>query len=201
MNPHAAKRGTRFGFFAGAGLISSSSLLISAVSRRVTVSVGAQPISSQGEFVMVINARAGSYRSSCGRTTALVAAAAAAVVGIAASTPAASAAPPEPFLFSYAFDGHLKLGGGNFTMNGEVRVFLRFSPQNTFWSQSVIARPHQVTPGGAIYVETRSAAPCPPGNNGYARALDVATNRWSPRLPVTICVPIDNGPALHPVGG
>jgi hypothetical protein len=99
---------------------------------------------------MVINARAWSHRSSCRRTTALVAAAAAAVVGIAASTPAASAAPPEPFLFSYTFNRHLKLGGGNFTMNGEVHVYLRFSPQNTFWSQSVIARPHQVTPGGDL---------------------------------------------------
>jgi len=149
---------------------------------------------------MFNNARAPSRRSPRTRSSALVAATAVAVLGIAASTPTASAAPPEPFLFSYTFDSHLKLGGGNFTIGGEGHGYLRFSPQNTFWSEGVVAQPHPVTPGGAVYVQTRSAAPCPPGNNGYARAYDVATSRWSPRLPVTICVPIANGPALNPVG-
>lgn len=159
----------------------------------------------RGEFIMVTNARAPSHPYARTRISALVAAKAVtipvAILGATASTPAASAAPPEPFLFSYEFNNHLQLGGGNFTMNGEVYVVLRFSPENTFWSQRVVARPHPVTPGGAVYVETPSAAPCPPGNNGYARGFDVATNRWSPRLPVTICVPIDNGPALNPVQG
>ena len=96
-----------------------------------------------------------------------------------------------PFLFSYTFNNHLKIGGGNFTVGGTVYLAVKFNNGTVKFSKKVVAHTHPITPGGAIYVETSIAAPCAPGNNGYAQAYDYATNRWSPRLPVTICVRID----------
>lgn len=103
----------------------------------------------------------------------------------------AAAAPGEPFLFSYVFNNHLKIAGGYFTMNGGVQLVVRLNNGKTVFVRNVTARPHSVTPGGAIYVDTPIAAPCAPGNNGYARAFDRTTQRWSPRLPIAICQRID----------
>ena len=105
------------------------------------------------------------------------------------SGPAAAAG--EPFLFSYTFDNHLKVAGGNFTMNGAVQLVVRRNNGTTVFARTVTAKPHSVTPGGAIYVDTPISAPCAPGNNGYARAFDKTTQKWSPRLPVAICQRID----------
>ncbi|MGW7541041.1 hypothetical protein ACWGKQ_07950 [Streptomyces sp. NPDC054770] len=41
--------------------------------------------------------------------------------------------------------------------------------------------------GGAIIVDTGLLAPCTGGPNGYARAYDSTTDKWSPRVPVTVC--------------
>jgi hypothetical protein len=131
-----------------------------------------------------------------------------AVVLVAAGLPAvpASAAPApaehtarstvrqvedSSFLFSYTFNGHLKVAGGNFTIGGEVYLAVKLNDGTVWFSTHVIAQPHSITPGGTLYVETTIAAPCAPGDNGYARAYDYATGVWSPRLPVAICRIID----------
>lgn len=97
----------------------------------------------------------------------------------------------RPFLFNYTFNGHLKVAGGNFTMGGRVFLTVKYNSGRAAFSKWQIARPHSITPGGAIYVDTTIAAPCAGSKNGYARAYDEATNRWSARLPVSICQRID----------
>ncbi len=111
---------------------------------------------------------------------------------VSASRAAAEAAANQPFLFSYEFNRHLKIAGGHFTVGGQVRLFVRYNHNDKVaFSRTAVAKTHPVTPGGAIYVDTTIAAPCAPGNNGYAVAYDVASKRWSKRLPVPICQRID----------
>ncbi|MEU8650718.1 hypothetical protein [Streptomyces sp. NPDC048737] len=106
--------------------------------------------------------------------------------------PAAPNQAPQPFLFTYTFNNHLVIGGGNFTVGGRVYVAVKFNNGNVFFARNVIARTHPITPGGAVYVETTVASPCAPGTrNGYAQAYDWTTRTWSPRLPVPICVRFD----------
>lgn len=97
----------------------------------------------------------------------------------------------RPFLFTYTFNGHLKVAGGNFTVDRRVYVAVKYSTGRVAFAKWQIARPHAVTPGGAVYVETTIAAPCAGSGNGYAQAYDEATRTWSPRLQVTICQRID----------
>ncbi|MFD1535967.1 hypothetical protein [Nonomuraea guangzhouensis] len=97
----------------------------------------------------------------------------------------------QPFLFTYTFNGHLKVAGGNFTVNRRVYLAVKFTTGRVAFAKWEIARPHPITPGGAIYVETTIAAPCSGFKNGYARAYDEATKTWSPQLPVEICQRID----------
>jgi hypothetical protein len=120
-------------------------------------------------------------------------AAAVAIAGgmLAGLGPQPANAAAEPFLFSYTFNNHLKLGGGYFTTGGRVYVVVKLNNGTVKFARDVTAQPHNVTPGGAVYVETSIAAPCPPGSNGYARAYDRTTQQWSPRLPVAVCVRID----------
>ncbi|MEU7056282.1 hypothetical protein [Streptomyces sp. NPDC046197] len=136
-----------------------------------------------------------------------VAVCAAAVVGLGTASPATVSAAPnapqqkaaslaqapqgQPFLFSYNFNQHLKLGGGNFTVGGRVYVAVMYNNGRVAFARNVIAHTHPITPGGAVYVETNIAAPCAPGSNAYARAYDWTTQRWSPKLPVTVCVRFD----------
>ena len=121
-----------------------------------------------------------------------VATAAIVAVGMLAATSSERAsAANEPFLFSYTFDHNLALGGGYYTMGGRVLVVVRLNNGTTKWFTNVTAKPHSVTPGGTVYVHTNIPQPCSTSNNGYARALDRTTNRWSPRIPVGICVRID----------
>jgi hypothetical protein len=91
-----------------------------------------------------------------------------------------------PFLFSYVFSGHLVVAGGDFTMGGRVYLTVREGDGTSVYSRTVVARPHAVTPGGAIYVQTPIPAPCA-RNNGYARAYDYTTRRWTRTLPVGVC--------------
>ncbi|MGJ6967431.1 hypothetical protein ACSDR0_36485 [Streptosporangium sp. G11] len=95
------------------------------------------------------------------------------------------------FLFNYTFNGHLKIAGGNFTVGRRVFLVVKYNTGRTAFSKWETARPHSITPGGTIYVETTIAAPCAGGKNGYARAYDDTTKTWSPRLPVAICQRID----------
>jgi hypothetical protein len=118
-------------------------------------------------------------------------------LGVAQAAPAATqqgnatAVAQQPFLFSYTFNQHLKIGGGNFTLGGRVHLTVKFNNGRVAFKRNVTAQPHAITPGGTIYVETTIASPCAPGNNGYARGYDYTTKTWSPRLPVPICVRID----------
>ncbi|GGT20035.1 hypothetical protein ACFFV7_27840 [Nonomuraea spiralis] len=138
----------------------------------------------------------------------LTATAAAIALAVPAMSSAANASPASPsdlsdtshardlaqarsFLFTYTFNGHLKVAGGNFTVDRRVFLTVKFNNGVTKFSRWAIARTHPVTPGGAIYVETTIAAPCNGSKNGYAQAYDEATRTWSPRLPVTICQRID----------
>ncbi|MFC8507431.1 hypothetical protein ACFU3J_05035 [Streptomyces sp. NPDC057411] len=141
-----------------------------------------------------------------GRRLAAVALSAAAAFALTAPTASSAPAPAAPapqqsaavpakahesFLFQYTFNGHLKIGGGNFTVGGRVTLYVKYNNGTVAFRQTVTAQTHPVTPGGAIYVETNIASPCAPGNNGYARAYDRTTGIWSPRLPVPICQRID----------
>ncbi|MER8047405.1 hypothetical protein [Streptomyces sp. NPDC094032] len=138
----------------------------------------------------------------------LTAVAVSSVAAVALLAPAAAAAPapatapaatsasvtmkaPDPFLFQYTFNGHLKIGGGNFTVGGQVTLLVKLNNGTVMFRQTVTAQTHPITPGGAIYVETTISSPCAPGNNGYARAFDHTTQTWSPRLPVPVCQRID----------
>lgn len=100
-------------------------------------------------------------------------------------------APTGPYLFQYTYRGHLKIGGGNFTLGGKVYVVVKFNSGQIKYQGTVTAKTNSGVPGGAVYLETNISAPCAPGNNGYARAYDHSTETWSPRLPVAICVRID----------
>ncbi|WP_298795903.1 hypothetical protein [uncultured Pseudonocardia sp.] len=100
---------------------------------------------------------------------------------------------PPPFLFSYALDNHLKIGGGYFTVDRDVHVYIRYDTgrvQSAWW---VTAHPHPITPGGAIYTDTGLIANCPDGPAGYIQAYDQTTQYWSNRLPTNICAPPANG--------
>ncbi|GAA3034279.1 hypothetical protein [Streptosporangium longisporum] len=121
--------------------------------------------------------------------TAANASAVSAVSAVSASGVTNAASPS--FLFSYTFDGHLKVAGGNFTVGRRVYLVVKYNTGRTAFSKWQTARTHSITPGGAIYVDTTIAAPCFGAKNGYARAYDDATATWSPRLPVTICQRID----------
>ncbi|MFE4258804.1 hypothetical protein [Streptomyces sp. NPDC056883] len=108
------------------------------------------------------------------------------------TTPAAlDKAPGDLYLFQYTHRNHLKIGGGNFTVGGEVYIVVKYNTGKLRYHSTVIAKTQAGMPGGAAYLETNITAPCAPGNNGYARAYDHSTETWSPRLPVAICQRID----------
>ncbi|WP_405525786.1 hypothetical protein OG592_40555 [Streptomyces avidinii] len=103
------------------------------------------------------------------------------------------AADKLPWLSSYTFDGRLKLEGGCYTINGQVRVIVRLNNGAWYFNRWVTAREHPSLAGGWINVNTGLRAPCTGhANNGYARAYDSTTNRWSPRFPVPVCTLYDD---------
>ncbi|MBT2406615.1 MULTISPECIES: hypothetical protein [unclassified Streptomyces] len=114
------------------------------------------------------------------------------MVAPAGSTPTdLDKAPAGLYLFQYTYRGHLKIGGGNFTLGGRVYVAVKFNSGQVKYHGTVTAKTNSGVPGGAVYLETNISAPCAPGNNGYAQAYDYSTQTWSPRLPVAICVRLD----------
>ncbi|MEU2393712.1 hypothetical protein [Streptomyces sp. NPDC007369] len=98
---------------------------------------------------------------------------------------------PQPYVFSYGYNSHLSLGGGNFTVGGRVYVVVKLNSGATHYGKWVVARPGQRNPGGTFHVETNIPYSCPPGKNAYARGYDKATGVWSPKLPVSVCVRFD----------
>ncbi|WP_371614342.1 hypothetical protein [Streptomyces sp. NBC_00454] len=109
------------------------------------------------------------------------------------TTPAAlDKAPGDLYLFQYNnSQGHLSIGGGNFTLGGRVYMVVKYNSGQMRYQGTVTAKTVSGVPGGAAYLHTNISAPCAPGNNGYARAYDYSTETWSPRLPVAICQRID----------
>ncbi|MFI2351827.1 hypothetical protein ACH492_33440 [Streptomyces sp. NPDC019443] len=103
--------------------------------------------------------------------TATAGAAPASLVTLTGSAPASlDKAPQGLYLFRYTYRGHLKIGGGNFTLGGKVYVAVKFNSGQVKYHGNVIAKTNSGVPGGAVYLETNIAAPCAPGNNGYAQA-------------------------------
>ncbi|GIH95752.1 hypothetical protein ACFFMN_01780 [Planobispora siamensis] len=85
----------------------------------------------------------------------------------------------------------IKLNGDHYNF-GEVRLYIRYNFGRLAWSGTVTARPQPGHAGGAWGVRTGlfdcSRADRP--NNAYARARDVVSGRWSPRLPLSIGCPV-----------
>ncbi|MCX4766880.1 hypothetical protein OG562_39130 [Streptomyces sp. NBC_01275] len=106
-------------------------------------------------------------------------------------TTAAVTRAPQPYLFNFEFNKHLRIAGGNFTLGGRVYLAVKFNTGRIAFERTVFAEKRLFIPGGGISVETTIASPCAPGNNGYAQAYDWSTRTWSPRLPVPICVRFD----------
>ncbi|MFD8818045.1 hypothetical protein ACFV23_42800 [Streptomyces sp. NPDC059627] len=93
-----------------------------------------------------------------------------------------------PTLWTYEFSGHLKPGGADCTRSGRVYVKVKLYNGTVEFSRWVRAwQDHPFIAGGAIIVDTGLLAPCTGGPNGYARAYDSTTDKWSPRVPVTVC--------------
>lgn len=97
-----------------------------------------------------------------------------------------------PSIWTYEFDGNLKAGGSNYTLGGQVDVFTKRSDGQLFHHERVTAieNPNQL--GGSVSAETNSLyEPAPGEYNGYVQAHDLASNKWSPVLPIVISVRID----------
>jgi hypothetical protein len=79
-------------------------------------------------------------------------------------------------------------------LGGQVEVFTKYSNGELFHSERVTAIENQSAPGGWVTAGTSSLFyPAPGPYNGYVQAHDLASNKWSPKLPITISVPIDPG--------
>ena len=97
-----------------------------------------------------------------------------------------------PFIGTYANGAELRVLGSNYTLGGQVDVFTKFSNDKLFHSERVTAIHNQAAPGGWITAGTKSVATAHPQiYNGYVQAYDRSTKKRSPRLPITISVPID----------
>ncbi len=101
---------------------------------------------------------------------------------------------PSPFVFTYAFDHHLAIGGGYFTVGQPVVVRVVRDDGVRELNRRVVARTHPITPGGAVYLHTDMADSTTCGfsrPNGYVQAYDTSSQRWSARTRVAICHFID----------
>ncbi|WP_225799055.1 hypothetical protein [Streptomyces sp. NK15101] len=135
--------------------------------------------------------------------TAVVAAAISLAVPGAASAQAAPASTPNapslvncgttlPWLSPYEFGGRLHLNGGCFTLNRHVFLVVKYNNGTIAFKKWVFSKNHPNLAGGWVNTATGLKAPCAGPSNGYARGYDEATDRWSPRVPVTIgCVAFD----------
>ncbi|MER7948118.1 hypothetical protein ABTY59_12120 [Streptomyces sp. NPDC096079] len=97
-----------------------------------------------------------------------------------------------PWLSPYEFGGHLKLNGGCFTLDRHVFLVVKYNNGTIAFKKWVVSKEQQGLAGGWVNTDTGLKAPCSGPSNGYARGYDEATDRWSPRYPVTIgCVSFD----------
>jgi hypothetical protein len=97
-----------------------------------------------------------------------------------------------PWIGTYAFDGKLRVEGSNYTLGGQVDVFTKFSDGQSFHRERVTAIENQSAPGGWVTAATNSVSDPPAGvYNGFVQAHDLASNKWSPKLPIIISVPFD----------
>ena len=97
-----------------------------------------------------------------------------------------------PWIGTYTFNDMLMVEGSNYTLGGQVDVFTRYSDGTGFHHERVKAIENQAAPGGWISAGTNShSAAGPDDYNGYVQAHDLASNKWSPKLPIIISVRID----------
>lgn len=69
-------------------------------------------------------------------------------------------------MFTYPFDNHLAIGGGNFTIGQPVIVRVVRDDGVRELNRQVIARPHAVTPGGAVSTAPATPATMPARADG-----------------------------------
>jgi hypothetical protein len=98
-----------------------------------------------------------------------------------------------PWIGTYEFGGYVRAQGSNYTLGGQVDVYTKYNNGNKFHSERVTAIANQAAPGGWITADTTVGA-FPPrwAYNGYVQAHDLASNKWSPKLPIVIALPIDD---------
>jgi hypothetical protein len=96
-----------------------------------------------------------------------------------------------PWIGTYTFDGALRAQGSNYTLGGQVDVFTKSTNGSVHHHERVTAIKNPSAPGGWITAGTASLAPGRPVYNGYVQAHDLASNKWSAKLPMTIAVRID----------
>src|SRR5271166_3094715 len=96
-----------------------------------------------------------------------------------------------PWIGTYTFNGDLRAEGSNYTVGGQVDVFTRSTNGTAHWHERVTAINNQSAPGGWITAGTGSKSDGRTVYNGYLQAHDLASGKWSPKLPMTITVIID----------
>jgi hypothetical protein len=94
-----------------------------------------------------------------------------------------------PWIGTYAFDGKLRAEGSNYTVNGQVDVFTKHSDGTLFYHERVMATENPSAPGG--WTAGTNTTSDPGAYNGYVQAHDLASDKWSPKLPITIWVPFE----------
>ncbi|MFI7130657.1 hypothetical protein ACIBQ1_33555 [Nonomuraea sp. NPDC050153] len=81
----------------------------------------------------------------------------------------------------------LKLNGSHYNV-GQVRLFIYYNTGKLFWSGTVKAAQNGAYPGGSWGMQTGKFDCSAPGKpaNAYARAQDVTSGRWSPKVAVRV---------------
>ncbi|MGW0119969.1 hypothetical protein [Streptomyces sp. NPDC003327] len=131
--------------------------------------------------------------SAIGLTAPGAASAQAAPAGGPTTVSGVDCAPTPPWVSTYEFNKQLKVEGGCFTMNGRVYVTVKLNNGTVYFKKWVTARDHPYLAGGWINVNTFLRAPCTgTPNNGYVRAYDAVTEKWSAKFPAKICVLFDH---------
>ena len=93
-----------------------------------------------------------------------------------------------PWIGTYGFDGQLRAQGSNYTLGGQVDVITTSINGRPFHSERVTAIDNPSAPGGWITADTGTLfSSAPPGAySAYVQAHDLASNKWSPRLPIVL---------------
>jgi hypothetical protein len=93
-----------------------------------------------------------------------------------------------PWIGTYEFEGRLRAQGSNYTLGGQVDVITTYIDGRLFHSERVTAIENQSAPGGWITADTGtlSGSRPPSAYSACVQAHDLASNKWSPRLPIAL---------------